>query len=54
MVIITKVILAVEKIEQKYGCSFSIIMSMSLVLGQGEPGDMPGEARNFCQLRLVM
>ena len=34
MVIITKVILAVEKIEQKYGCSFSIIMSMSLVLGQ--------------------
>ena len=54
MVIKTKVILAVEKIQQKDGYSFSIIMSMSPVLGQGEPGNLPGEAGNFCQLRLVM
>ena len=54
MEIITKVILAVEIIQQKDDYSFSIIMSMSLVLGQGEPGNLPGEARNFCKLKLVM
>ena len=37
-------ILAVEKIQQKDGSSLSVTMRMSIVLGQGEPGDLPGGA----------